>query len=124
MGEKMSSKIVVENEEYFLEVENGTRRAQKFPLGPVVGSTVPKEAIGSDAELIMSSDHRPFVVAVKVPLVRCYLILCYFPRDIFGQVEYGRALPLIDKDVRTTIAQKLLDEKVITADDYDRMVQL
>jgi hypothetical protein len=124
MGEEISSKIVVENEEYFLEVDSGSKRAQKFPLGPIVGSTLPKEAIGNDVELIMSSEERPFVVGVKLPDIRCYLILCYFPRDIFGQIEYGRTIPLIDNDARTKIAQRLLDENVITTEDYDRMVKL
>jgi hypothetical protein len=141
MEEEMSSKhaknmgkIVDENGEYFLELGSDSRahlkvgsasRAQKYPLGPIVESTMPKEIVGKNVELVLSSDPRPSVVGIKFSKKGfCYFILCYFPVDILGSVDYGKVIPLVDKDVRTMIAQKLLDGNVITAEDHGRIVNL
>lgn len=132
---KNTGKIVVENGEYFLEIGTGSEvhkeavgvsGPKKFPLGPIVESTIPQEAIGKNAELIMSTDQRSSLVGVKIPDLagRCYFILCYVPVDIFNRADFGKIIPIVDTNVRTAVAKKLLDEKVITAENYERMVNL
>lgn len=132
MEEKMSSKpvknmgkIVVENGEYFLEIGRGSQ-AQKHPLGPFVESIISEKMVGKSVELIMSSGPKPYVVGAKIQDLEelHHLILCYYPRDMFGRIDGRMVIPLMDEKMRINIAKKLLDEKVIAAEDYERMVHL
>jgi len=109
---KNVGKIVVENENYFLDV-GSVSRGQKYPLGPILASSIQKEMVGEKVELIMSSDIMPSVMGIKFPdrsPVICYMIMETFDKS------------LVNTNVRIELAKKLLEEKVITEEDYERMV--
>jgi hypothetical protein len=116
-------KIVDVDGKYFLEV--GGPRRQKIPLGSLVEASLPKEALGKSVEFIMG-DAKPSVVGIKAKaegeMGACYFILCYLPRDIFGNIDVRNVSPIVDKQTRVSLAKTLLNENVITQVDYDRMV--
>lgn len=121
---KNTGKIVFENGEYFLEVGNDSHAHKevgsvsaphKIALGPVAETVVTKEMVGKSVELIMSTDSSPAIVGIKMLNPKIFF-LCY-------KVSASRmTIPIIEDKVRASIAKQLLIEKVITKDEYERMV--
>jgi hypothetical protein len=85
-----------------------------------------EKMVGQNVELIMSTGPKPSVVGVVIQGLEKsnHFVLCYYPRDMFGRFNGQTVIPLPDEKMRINTAKKLLDEKVITSRDYERMVNL
>lgn len=113
--------VVRDKEKYFLEMIVGRDKKERLPLGSMLDEAQLKELVGKDVE-ILYSDPKPSVVGILTKMQRCYFILCYYPpapwRDTIGTV-----VPLVDKGVRTQVADKLLNEGVISKEVHGKIVQ-
>ena len=106
---------------YFLEVGVERAKKEKLPLGSMLDEAHLKELVGKDVE-VLYSNPMPSIVGVLTKLPHCYFILCYYPPAPWKEM-IGTVVPLVDKGVRTQVADKLLKEGAISEEVHGKIVQ-
>ncbi len=111
-------KMVYREGKYFVEMEG---RDEELPVGILADEAQFKELMGQQVEVLYSEPVR-FVVGVKakVPRVRCYYILCYYPRDFWDR-RFGSVIPELKENVRIKLADRFLEEGIISQEVHDKL---
>jgi hypothetical protein len=110
--------MVYKDGKYFVEMEG---RDEELPVGVLVDEAQFKELVGQQVEVLYSEPTR-FVVGVvaRVPRIRCYYILCYYPADIWGRYV-GPAIPELGENVRIKLADRFLEEGLISREVHEKL---
>ena len=101
---------------FFLEVEG---RREALPVG-IQDEGKLHEMVGQTVEILYSKP-KPWVVAVKIPRIRCYYILCYYPAPPWHDYR-GAIIPAVDKELRVQLAERFMEEGLISDRVFEKLM--
>jgi len=116
--ETRTGKMAYRDGKYFVEMEG---RDEELPVGVLADEAQFRELVGQQVEVLYSEPTR-FVVGVvaKVPRIRCYYILCYYPKDIWER-HFGPVFPELAENVRIKLADRFLKEGLISKEVHEKL---